>query len=529
MVNILESRIKCKQNTYAAFIDFKKAYDHVNRQQLWIKLSSLGLAPGSNIFQALQGIYQNVKSAVKVNGFNTNWFDVSSGLKQGCLLSPLLFNLFINDLVTQIKESCSGIPIGGENVCVLLYADDLVLLARNEKDLQCMLNILNTWCLQWNIHINAEKSQIVHFRKKEMECTNVRFHCGNHELQNVSSYKYLGLLLNEFLDFKVTADHVAKSASRALGLLIAKFKAFGGMPFVSYRKLYHSLVLPIVHYGSAIWGHQQFSSINAVHNKACRYFLGVGEYTPNAAVHGDTGMTPPEIDQWVAITRQWCRLVNMSSDRLNKKIFLWANKWSSTRCKNWVWKTKNFYKNNNLNHISCINTPIDKSYAVSQISNVVFNHFVKKWKAALLSDTGRNHKGGNKLRTYRCLKDSFETESYVTCHLGRKQRSSIARLRCGVAPIRVETGRYEGVELVNRICPFCNNGIEDEVHVLTQCPLYIDLREELYNQVSFFMPDFRALNDIEKTRVLLSSSDYHIIRFSAKICTLILDRRKFFS
>ena len=132
-----------------------------------------------------------------------------------------------------------------------------------------MLNVLNSWCCQWNIHINAEKSQIVHFRKKETECTKVIFHCGNNELKKVSSYKYLGLLLSEFLDFKVTADHVAKSASRALGLFIAKFKAFGGMPFVSYRKLYHSLVLPVIHYGSAIWGHQQFLSINAVHNKAC--------------------------------------------------------------------------------------------------------------------------------------------------------------------------------------------------------------------------------------------------------------------
>ena len=53
LVNIIESRIKCKQNTFAAFIDFKKAYDHVNPQQLWNKLSSLGLAPGTNIFKAL--------------------------------------------------------------------------------------------------------------------------------------------------------------------------------------------------------------------------------------------------------------------------------------------------------------------------------------------------------------------------------------------------------------------------------------------------------------------------------------------
>ena len=84
--------------------------------------------------------------------------------------------------------------------------------------------------------------------------------------------------------FRITADYVAKAASRALGILIAKSKALGEMPFKCFKKLYETMVLPVLHYGSAIWGHSQFSCINGVHNKACRYFLGVGKYTPNAAV-----------------------------------------------------------------------------------------------------------------------------------------------------------------------------------------------------------------------------------------------------
>ena len=88
-------------------------------------------------------------------------------------------------------------------------------------------------------------------------------------------FYYLGLFLDEHLDYKITADHVAKSAQRALGLIIAKSKAFGGIPFNCFKKMYESIVVPIVNYGSCVWGQQQFSSINSVHNRACRYFLGV--------------------------------------------------------------------------------------------------------------------------------------------------------------------------------------------------------------------------------------------------------------
>ena len=86
-----------------------------------------------------------------MNGSSTEWFNVSIGLRQGCVLSSLSFNLYINvnDLVINLKQLCSGIPIRGENVVSLKYADYLVLLARNERDLQHMLEVVNQWCSVW--------------------------------------------------------------------------------------------------------------------------------------------------------------------------------------------------------------------------------------------------------------------------------------------------------------------------------------------------------------------------------------------
>ena len=146
----------------------------------------------------------------------------------------------------------------------------------------------------------------------------------------------------------MTAHHVAKSAGRALGLLIAKSKAYGGLLFSAFRKVYESIVLPVIHYGSSIWGIVENKGINAIHNKACRNFLGVGKYTANAAIQGDIGLSPPIVDQWGAIARQWCRFVNMDRNRINKTIFMWAYRYAMNNCKNLVWRCIQYFRNSLL-------------------------------------------------------------------------------------------------------------------------------------------------------------------------------------
>ena len=79
------------------------------------------------------------------------------------MLSPLLFNLFINDLVEAINSLGVGVDIGQEKVSVLLYADDLVLLAETEADLQKLLDTLSNWCTRNHIKVNEDKSNVVHF------------------------------------------------------------------------------------------------------------------------------------------------------------------------------------------------------------------------------------------------------------------------------------------------------------------------------------------------------------------------------
>ena len=140
---IIETHHKKKQDTYAAFIDFSKAYDRINRSLLWHKLSMLGVS--NKMLTSLKSLYQNVQCTVRINGICSEWFQVETGLKQGCILSPLLFNGFVNDLVEELNALECGIKFNDLSMLsVLLHADDIVILSDDDIRLQTMLNSLNS-------------------------------------------------------------------------------------------------------------------------------------------------------------------------------------------------------------------------------------------------------------------------------------------------------------------------------------------------------------------------------------------------
>jgi hypothetical protein len=100
---------------------------------LWGKLTSLGV--DSKMCLAIKLLYNGVTCSVRFNSINTDWFSVNCGLKQQCPLSPLLFNIFINELTDYLKSFDLGIYIGGEKACILLYAEDIAFLTNTENDL----------------------------------------------------------------------------------------------------------------------------------------------------------------------------------------------------------------------------------------------------------------------------------------------------------------------------------------------------------------------------------------------------------
>ena len=399
---------------------------------------------GSKFLLALKSLYQDVKCCVKINGHYTDWFDVSVGLKQGCLISPLLFNLYIDDLVAEIKNLSCGVPVDNELVSLLLYADDIALLASCEDDLQKMLDCLDAWCKKWTLLVNPDKSQVVHFRRgPSTPKSEFNFKCGVNLLQTVEKYRYLGLIFTEFLDITIMSKAVALSATRALGLIIAKCKAHGGVPYKVFSQLYDSLVQPIMDYGASVWGVQEFSHIKSVQLRAGCFFLGVGRYTPNNAVIGEMGWRHPGQRIWKCVFKQWYRLTAMPLDRLNARVHAWALRLALQGTKNAYYKMIKFAQG-----LGVWNRQEQMLLEYGTTFKRLDDFFVNTWKEEVNRLESSRGVGGNKLRTYKLLKVEFGTPCYVKDpHLTRAQHSALAKIRYGVAPLRLETGRFEGLPL----------------------------------------------------------------------------------
>lgn len=236
------------------------------------------------------------------------------------------------------------------------------------------------------------------------------FKCGHSVIEYASSYVYLGITLTEYLDYSITAKVVAQRAGRALGLLIAKFKSCGGLPYEVYTKLYYSLVIPVISYGASVWGTKSFPCINSIHYRAMRFFLGTGKYTPASAVQGDMGWKPVLIDQWKAVCNHWYRCLNYEESRLNKKIFNWAVSKGNSRCKKWPFMFKS--KLNSLGLHNFIRLPFSAKHLCNTVSAVLMEKHVIELSNDLSRVTGLDGLGRNKLRTYRLFKSSYAAEFY---------------------------------------------------------------------------------------------------------------------
>jgi hypothetical protein len=97
------------------------------------------------MWRMITNMYNKVESCVLVEGKATSWFGVEVGVRQGCVISPVLFSIFVDGLARKIKESGLGVEIkeeSSEKLGLLMYADDIVLIAKNEKDLQKMIDIV---------------------------------------------------------------------------------------------------------------------------------------------------------------------------------------------------------------------------------------------------------------------------------------------------------------------------------------------------------------------------------------------------
>ena len=144
---------KNNRKIYSCFIDLSKAFDTIPRNILLSKLRDVGIT--GKVFNIIKNIYSSDQACVKVDGKISQPFKISQGVRQGCVLSPLLFNIFMAGLAKELSSKDSGLKLDSKTINSIFWADDIVLLTENRSDLETLLKIVSNYCCKNKLTINC--------------------------------------------------------------------------------------------------------------------------------------------------------------------------------------------------------------------------------------------------------------------------------------------------------------------------------------------------------------------------------------
>ena len=208
---VCELRRKEKKGTYMAFLDVSKAYDTVWREGLWRKMQQYGVE--EKFVRVCKGLYKGTEASVVLEGRQSRWFPVKTGLRQGCPLSPLLYTIYIMDMMKQLEERGLGVIMDGTWCGGLMYADDIVLLAETGAELQEMLDVVGHYAQEWRFRFNARKSKTMVVGASSEESWAI----SGEQMEEVVAFKYLGVWLDQKMRGNVQMERMREKAEEWAG------------------------------------------------------------------------------------------------------------------------------------------------------------------------------------------------------------------------------------------------------------------------------------------------------------------------
>lgn len=286
---------KCReqhQELHLVFVDLVKAFDSVNREVLWELLLRIGIP--SKIVNIIRSFHQDMEARVFVDGEMTEPFEVSSGLRQGCILAPTLFILFFSFMLRHAHKSMGdfGIDIRHKmdgklfnlrrlktkaartsKMDDFLYADDAAHSAATTQSLQGAITALDEACKDWGLTISKPKTEVMHFGCEDPPPITI----DNYRLANASSFTYLGgeISADASLDAEIKR-RIARGAA-AFHSLSSRCWERKGLTITTKVTVYKALVLPCLLYGSETWSTlaSHIHVLEMFHQRSLRQILNV--------------------------------------------------------------------------------------------------------------------------------------------------------------------------------------------------------------------------------------------------------------
>lgn len=482
---------------FACFIDFKKAFDSIWHEGLFYKILQSGL--GGKVYDLIKCMYTENKCAIKIKNQRTEFFSQCRGVRQGCNLSPNLFNIYINELADMLDQSpAPGLTLFDTEVKYLLYADDLVLLSPTKEGLQQNINILEQYCHNWALAVNFQKTKIMIFQKKpRCQKHKCKFTLNNTLIEHTKNYTYLGLTISASGNFNMAVKALKEKARRAMYAI--KMKLFKiNIPIRIWTKIFDSVILPIALYGSEVWGplnKLDFKMwdkhpIEALHAEFCRKILQVQRNTPTNACRAELGRFPVIMKIQKRSLKFWLHLNSSPNSSLQFKALQAQELSPETSPLSQLVL--------DLTNQADTSTASKERIPINKIMNQSKESYLQYWK--------NETKSQSRLNCYLTLNREYELADYLYSVRDTKQRQILTKYRLSDHRLAIETGRHKKTWLPKeeRVCGHCMTGeVETEMHFLLYCDKYSSQRDSLFTEMTTYIPNFYKLNPEEKLRILM--------------------------
>ena len=440
-----------RKKVHLAFLDLVKAYDTVNRDILWRKLSGFGF--GGDFLASLQAIYSGDSVQTKVGGISTRSVYLRRGLRQGCSLSPILFALYISEMGQDICLSNEGFRVGREVVSGLFFADDLVLLAREPDGLLRLLTLVkrhaDSLCMK--INTDKDKSEVISPDGEEGDLWQVMDGDGNTVLSlcQVLKYKYLGT---------TTMDSMHKIGTEKQKQCITKAHRYKGSCMFMSRDgpdvvdmimaTWCNVAIPAILYGTEMvpFSETTILEIERTQNQIAKYALGLPLSTPGICAQFELGMKSFRHLLYEHQLKFYVRVLNLDERRWVKQALLdhLSMRWRSPYVK----------------YIHSIRTKVglfDLPMKLKNLSAYLNEYFVCSANAALASYS---------LPWIKPIK-RFRRQEYVR---EAAASTTISEFRYNVANMGHRYPRIGQVG-VHQYCPLCPGNVKNSGdHLAMFCP-----------------------------------------------------------
>ena len=515
---IEEAKAK-KQPIFGCFVDLKKAFDTVWIQGLLFKLlHKYSISP--KLVRLLDSMYSNLKARVCSNGELGPLFNVTIGTRQGCNLSPTLFNLYINDIPEILKRvNCDPVILNSVKINTLMYADDMLLLSKSYKGLNKSIKLLEVYCRKWQLQINTDKTKIMIFNKRKT--ADFSFKVEGKCLEIVTSYKYLGMKICNSGSFTSTIKDLADKARRAYFSMNSSFSNMNINPRL-FMKLFDTLVKPIAIYGSEVWGafghkvnimenimsslyNNSKSPYEQLHLKSCKRAINVSKRASNLGTLAEMGRFPLTYNILIAICKYRRRLETFSNNDL-----LFHALESQKKMQHNAYKSISYYNFtekllSQLNLKSSSNTEWQRN---NNLTKSLRKSYVKFFQNSMFELRNRTD---TKLSIYANIKQNYCLETYLDLY---PKCQNITKFRLSDHNLPIERGRYLKPKLSRdmRICNICKVGVGDEFHVLFQCQNneVRNLHDVFMARINIISPQISKLQDNDKFLYFLRATDSDI-------------------